>query len=444
MDAVQFSAKGNATPKQIFKSSPFWYYRVLIPDEFDPTIRHRRWLSSGSTDFNEANSFHYKNKWLDGIQKRYKRKHLKVAREEVRSVEWLLNYVLAIKAKKRQAKTLVGYKSAFKAFCAFLSDKYSTPKKEVSGGRIALMQITTPLCREFFETENAVCAPVSFQRHYTNLRSAFTIAVNDGIIQTNPFVPIAKPEVDAPAKDWFASNDKDFSGFIDSLPIRSFEDKSYKRMLILARYTGLRRKEICHIREEDVYHEHQSEPHILVRSSNVTGEFRTKNGKSRKVLLFHNAISVIREMKAMKSMNTNLAIQHSPYLFPTEKGKVWREERLSKRFNVAREKIFPTREHLTFHSLRHSFAYWFIDYGMTGGFDIYSVLSAILGHSDPSFTARIYAKPENISNFTPVFEHFNGSKPDWEKVDLNSLYTDPSLGIASPDNDEKRKDNYVP
>jgi hypothetical protein len=116
MDAVQFSAKGNATPKQIFKSSPFWYYRVLIPDEFDPTIRHRRWLSSGSTDFNEANSFHYKNKWLDGIQKRYKRKHLKVAREEVRSVEWLLNYVLAIKAKKRQAKTLVGYKSAFKAF----------------------------------------------------------------------------------------------------------------------------------------------------------------------------------------------------------------------------------------------------------------------------------------------------------------------------------------
>ena len=145
------------------------------------------------------------------------------------------------------------------------------------------------------------------------------------------------------------------------------------RALRFAVGTGLRRGELCALRWSAI---DLASRMLIVRN---TEDFQTKSGRERPVPLVGDALSVIEELAA-----TRTSEDRDCFVFTGTKGGKLNGNYLGKRFRQYRRKA-RLPENINIHSLRHTFASWFVQ---RGG-DLYR-LKEILGHADMK-TTLVYA-----------------------------------------------------
>jgi len=147
----------------------------------------------------------------------------------------------------------------------------------------------------------------------------------------------------------------------------------------LAVGTGLRRGEICNLRWSSVDLHNK-----LVKVQN-TDDFRTKSGHERSVPLVGEALRVVERLAAERTGEVD------DFVFKGIKGGKLNGRHLTRRFcHYRRQARLP--EDISLHSLRHTFASWWV---LRGG-DLYR-LKEVLGHADIQ-TTMIYAhlRPEAL------------------------------------------------
>jgi site-specific recombinase XerD len=139
--------------------------------------------------------------------------------------------------------------------------------------------------------------------------------------------------------------------------------------------TGMRRGEIVHLRWRAVNLEEN-----MLRVE-CTDEFATKNGRERFVPLVGEARRVVQQRYEQAKKRAG-GVEPTGYVFRGAREPKLGPGYLSERFRLYRRKA-KLPENLHFHSLRHTFASWFV---MRGG-DLYR-LKEILGHAGMETTLK--------------------------------------------------------
>jgi integrase len=209
----------------------------------------------------------------------------------------------------------------------------------------------------------------SVRSYHTHLSAAFEVARKWGYIEDNPFrkVKRVKPPQSTPV---FVTKDQ-----FQTL-LQLCDDQDLKDVLLTAVMTGMRLGELMAIRWEDVDLATQT---ILVRSRE---DFTTKNRKNR-VIPINNALLTVLERR--HGLSTGRVFE--------SRGRRFVAETVSKGFKHL-AKVVGLDAKVHFHSLRHSFASWLVQ----GGVSLYEV-QKLLGHSSLLVT-QIYAhlQPETLHN----------------------------------------------
>lgn len=146
--------------------------------------------------------------------------------------------------------------------------------------------------------------------------------------------------------------------------------------VVFAVLTGMRRGEITNLRWQDV---ELSRKLIAIQSSPT---FKTKQGKRRTIPLNETALYIL---------NARHGKDTSEYVF-TLNGKKIYDEWITHKFKYYVYEARLKDDRLHFHSLRHTFASWLVQDGVS----IYAV-KELLGHSDVK-TTQVYShlQPEQL------------------------------------------------
>ncbi len=204
-------------------------------------------------------------------------------------------------------------------------------------------------------------SPTSVNIDLRTLRAAFYTAVRWKLIPENPFKKV--PFVRIPDRQPAYLTKEDFEGL---LPLVS--ERWLRELIIASVSTGMRRGELLNLRWKDLDFERRL---INIQSSDI---FRTKGGKRRSVPM-NDIVSQILWEKAQRSLGE--------YVFTLHGRKIdgnWVTCKF--RRYIRRAGLNPK---LHFHSLRHTFATWLVQ----GGVSIYEI-QKLLGHSNIAVT-QIYS-----------------------------------------------------
>ena len=181
-----------------------------------------------------------------------------------------------------------------------------------------------------------------------------------------------------------------------------------KPVLTCALHTGGRRREILRLRWEDI---------DLERGVLYFDQTNTKSGKQREVPLSPTLATTLRERRKVRAIGGDAR----KFVF-TRHGK--RMQNIRTAFEKSRKRA-GLGEDVTFHTLRHTFASWF----MINGGDLYR-LQNYLGHSTIALTQRYaHLSPEHLKAGVRFFGAPAASRS--HPVDTGAA-TVASSGPASP------------
>lgn len=233
-------------------------------------------------------------------------------------------------------------------------------------GNPQLTEITTSRLNEYF-TNRIKETVFPARKDLINISSAFTYAVKQGYLQENPCHSFKRFKI--PEKQPLFFNELQFD-----LLMNTIKEQDIKDLVVFAVQTGLRQMELLTLEWRQI--NFKDRILILDNRNNLT--------KSKKIR------TVPLSVKATQILISRELSKQSELVFTLE-GERITQKFISKKFKsyVIKSKINPD---LTFHSLRHTFASWLVQRGVS----IYEV-SKLLGHSDIKVT-EIYAhlKPENL------------------------------------------------
>ncbi len=232
-------------------------------------------------------------------------------------------------------------------------------------------RLKTRNCNASSKEPISYIAPITINIELKNLRASFNTALRWNYIQSNPFSRQKLCFVNEQSPVFFTR--EDFKEFM-----KCIEEGWFKEIVIFATLTGMRRGEIINLRWSDIDLQRKT----IAIQSNPT--FRTKQGKHRTIPLNETAVYILQQ-KAKKLF--------SDYVF-TFNGKQINFETLTHKF---KDKVILSKldnQKLHFHSLRHTFASWLVQDGVS----IYAV-KELLGHSDVK-TTQVYShlQPEQMHN----------------------------------------------
>jgi integrase len=201
-------------------------------------------------------------------------------------------------------------------------------------------------------------SPVSVNIELRALRAALSVAVRWQLLESNPsrYSPLVRTPERSPA--YFSK--EDFQKLLSLI-----KEGWLRELIVFAVLTGMRRGEIVNLKWEDL-----DLPRKVIHVRN-SATFRTKHGKERTVpmsdVVFH-------------LLSTKMVQTASEYVFTLNGKKIkddWTTQKLKYYVYLAKLKD----ERLHFHSLRHTFASWLIQDGVS----LYEV-QKLLGHSNISVT----------------------------------------------------------
>jgi integrase len=248
--------------------------------------------------------------------------------------------------------TTKGYKTTFKYLLAYL-------------GNVQLTEINQKTMMEYFQKRINDSSVYRARIDRINLGFAFNRAVLDGYLLESPVKNIKRFRIPEKLPLFFSEND------FEKL-LQVVQDQDLKDLIIFAIKSGLRQGELINLE----YNQIDFTDKLLILDNR---NYLTKSRKIRTVLLNNTAFAIVEKRKSQEPESIKIF---------TYKGEPIDQYFLSQKFKtyVLKAKINPK---LCFHSLRHSFASWLIQKGVS----IYEV-SKLLGHSDIKTTV-IYAHLRN-------------------------------------------------
>lgn len=220
----------------------------------------------------------------------------------------------------------------------------------------------------FLALKKAEASEWTARKYYIHLASAFETAVRWSYLTLNPFRKVQKPKTKEMQPLYFTL--KEFQAFLSVI-----EDEQDKNISLVGIYTGMRLGEILNLQWSDVDFGGKV---VHVRNSVA---FTTKNRKNRTIPISDQLNEVLGKMKEHAS---------SELVFH-DKGKHLIDEKVSKLFKKIIRKA-RLNDKLHFHSLRHTFASWLVQDGVS----LYEV-QKLLGHSSSAVT-QVYShlQPEQL------------------------------------------------
>ena len=232
-----------------------------------------------------------------------------------------------------------------------------------------LLAKLTPKHFDLYKSERLkTVSPVSVNVELRTIRSALNLAVRWELLERNPFfgLPLARVPYETPP--YFTK--ADFQRLLDIVTENWFRD-----VVVFTVVTGLRRGEVINLKWNDVDFERRV---VLIHSQEG---FRTKTGKSRFLPLNNVALQIVVNRQSCRKTD---------YVFELEGRKLsgyWLSHKLKKYVRK-----LGLQENLNYHALRHTFASWLVQDGVS----IYEV-QKLLGHADVS-TTQIYShlQPETL------------------------------------------------
>ena len=245
-------------------------------------------------------------------------------------------------------------------------------------------------------------APQTIRHHHRVLHTLFAVAVQWGVVKDNPAARVQAPKV--PKKDAEFYDREQTAELLASLEKEPDEFFKHKVAVMLALTTGARRGEIMGLEWKDV--DFEAGTLRIERSSQyieglgiITKDPKNETSK-RTVPLTGSMVSLLKKYKTRQAED-KLKLGE---LWESEEkarlGDAWEDcDRLFRRWDgspaypgsishwfhdfLERHGLPP----MMFHGLRHTAATLLIDAGTQ---DL--TVAALLGHSDPGTTKRIYAK----------------------------------------------------
>lgn len=198
-----------------------------------------------------------------------------------------------------------------------------------------------------------------------NLSSCFNWAISEGYIQINPCKNVAKVKVPQKLPVFF--NREEFTKLVEMI-----DNQDLKDLIIFAVNTGCRQMELLTAEWNQI--DFDRSLLILDNRNHIT-----KSKKIRSIPLNKNAIEILLSRKVQQTINQKIFLHKGRELIP---------KRVQNNFRnyIKNAGLNPK---LNFHSLRHTFASWLVQRGVS----IYEV-SKLLGHSDIKIT-QIYAHLSN-------------------------------------------------
>ncbi|MBW3020435.1 tyrosine-type recombinase/integrase [Candidatus Woesearchaeota archaeon] len=192
------------------------------------------------------------------------------------------------------------------------------------------------------------------------LKSMFNTAVNWNLIPSNPLKNIKQLRINQNIPKMFTH--KEIESILDGL-----SPTWLKNIVTLAVNTGMRRNELINLKWADI---NISKQYLIIRN---TQSFTTKSKAERVIPLNLNSIEMLRKIPLSGEFvftNCNSQKIYSNYL-----SQCFRDRLID--LNI--------RNNRSFHTLRHTFASWLVQKGVS----IYEV-SKLLGHTDIK-TTQMYA-----------------------------------------------------
>jgi len=229
-------------------------------------------------------------------------------------------------------------------------------------GNINISSIDKNLLEEFFMKRIIQVSVYQARRDYIHLHCLFNRYVEKNLLNENPCAKIKRMKLPEKQPSYF--NKAEFTTLINTIGENDIKD-----IVLFAVNTGLRQMELINL----VWSQIDMDRLFLILDNK---SFLTKSKKIRQVPLNNNCIEILlRRKRTEPCLNENVF---------TWRGNKFTQDVLSKRFKgyVLEAKINPG---LNFHSLRHTFATWLVQKGVS----IYKV-SKLLGHSDIRVT-QVYA-----------------------------------------------------
>ncbi len=184
------------------------------------------------------------------------------------------------------------------------------------------------------------------------LRSALNTALRWKLIEENPFKQVRLCRVDDATPAYFTL--QDFTKLIAAI-----DQDWFRQIVIVAVLTGMRRGELINLTWADVDLERRL---IRIQSNS---NFRTKNGRKRIMPMNPYVFDIL----------TKLSSDKKEFVFTCSGQKIL-DRGLSLRFKRLVRKL-KLNKTLHFHSLRHSFASWLVQEGVS----LYDI-QKLLGHSN--------------------------------------------------------------
>ena len=251
-------------------------------------------------------------------------------------------------------------------------------------GNIKLKDFTPAKITHFFKTRTY--APETCRKIYIILQSIFARAVEQGFLRETPCTKaVILPKAEIKEKKPFL-NETQVKELLQSVEKYSQFNTIIKVLL----YTGMRSGECLALRWKDIDFENKT-IHIENTLTDVGGKHwlqspKTKNSNRyiglsdvlAKVLLEH------KEMQARQIQKVGAIFAHKEMVFTSETGNFLDRSQLNTQFRrFVKNKSYSFA---TLHTLRHCNATLLINSGV----DL-KIVSELLGHSDVSTTANIYA-----------------------------------------------------
>jgi integrase len=269
--------------------------------------------------------------------------------------EFKNNYLKYSESIHRE-KTTGGFKNTFKFLIDYLGD-------------IQLSEITQKRMNDYLQNRIETSSIYQARKDLINISSAFTKAVQDKYMLENACKGIKRFRI--PERQPLFYSELDFEILLKVIDIDDLKD-----LIIFAANTGLRQMELLTLNWNQINFKDRFI--ILDNRSHLT-----KSNKIRTIPLNLTALQILTKRELSKA---------SEFVF-TYNDEPIKKSYLQFKFRkyILASKLNPK---FNFHSLRHSFASWLVQKGVS----IYEV-SKLLGHSDLKVT-EIYAhlRPENLRN----------------------------------------------
>jgi len=250
----------------------------------------------------------------------------------------------------RTAKTIKAYQSTFKYFEKMYSNK-------------TIDSFTNNDIRNYLEAQLTKRSIYSARKDLINIKSFFRYALERKYIKENPCIGIKQYKIPEKQPIYFSKEE------YDKL-LSVIEDKEMKDLVITAANTGLRLMELLNLSWKQINISRRSI--ILDNSTHIT-----KSKRIRTIPINNNILNILIEMKSNSK---------SDKVFSYEGRNADIYTSIAFKKYVIKAELNPK---LHFHSLRHSFASWLIQSGIS----IY-IVSKLLGHSDIK-TTEIYSHLRN-------------------------------------------------